>query len=362
MENKSEEIDMLEFLIFSIRKKWKNSALLFIFLGIVIFLASQLTSVLYYPVRNTQDILNLEKVGEGEKIYIDKSVTQKKLELIQLIEKEIKKEDVSEDNKKNFLEFITDLENNNIEHTARKYNKDETKQIYAFIMQNLNSINKEYNNPEEINKALNIISNNHGYQIKLQNMYITYLQAILGFTLVPIVLFMVQQEKKQSIKESLVISAYSNKKHFVNLLLTIIIPIIIFGFVVGEMINIFSYLKFILNGYNISYTSLLPKYVLFCVPSILCFSSVLIFLMYSFNSYISLIPLYLMWIIFNITPNATDIPKFIQNTLVFCRLDSLNINPVVTQIVVLRQLLICIASIGILILTYFLERSFKNEC
>jgi putative membrane protein len=341
---------MIKFLIFNIKKKWKRIPLIVLLAILMVFIFTQVGAIFHYPIKSDIDLHKLEESGEISYLYKKKTDTEIKEQLRDNIEKTI--EDTDEDyNISSLKALLKDLDYYTLDELIEKSKEDNIS--YAYLKSNIQEIKMEYKSYGDINKDLLENTNNKGYQVEFQKNYITYIQAIIAFLLIPFVIVIFEEDDRYNIRESMKITSNEYLKFFITELCTVLIPIIIFTYILGVGLNLYSYMKFHLAGYNVKYLPITTKYCLYFIPSLICFTSVLILIISKSKNYMSLIPLYLVWVIFNITPRATKLPKIFESLLVLYRLDT---NILDGNNIVFRQLFIVILSIIILMLSYYKRR------
>lgn len=342
---------MIKFLAFNIKKKWKRIPLIILLILLMVFIFTQIGEIFHYPVKSDVDLHKLEGYGENNYLYINKTDSEIKKELRNNIEKTITNNTDSTENLSSLKELLKNLDYYDLDELIEKCKKDNVS--YAYLKNTIQEIKMEYKSYNAINKDLLESTKNKGYQIEFQKNYITYIQAIIAFLLIPFVIVIFEEDDRYNIRESMKITSNEYLKFFITELCTVLIPIIIFTYILGVGLNLYSYMKFHLAGYNVKYLPITTKYCLYFIPSLICFTSVLILIISKSKNYMSLIPLYLVWVIFNITPRATKLPKIFESLLVLYRLDT---NILDGNNILFRQLFIVILSIIILMLSYYKRR------
>ncbi len=338
---------MIEFLFFNIKKKWRRIPLIILLAILMVFIFTQIGEIFHYPVKSDVDIHKLEEYGETSYLYIKKTDAEIKKQLKHNIEKTIKDDTAGDDILGGLKSLLKDLDYYDLDELIEKSKKDNVS--YAYLKNNIQEIKMEYKSYNVINNDLLENTKNKGYQIEFQKNYITYIQAIIAFLLIVFIIIIFEEDDRYNIRESMKITSSKHLKFFITELCTVLIPIIIFTYILGVCLNLYSYFKFYFEGYNIEYLPLTTKYCLYFIPTLICFTSVLIFIISKAKNFISIIPLYLVWIIFNITPRATKLPKIFESLIVLHRLDTNILNE---SNIIIRQVLIVVISIIILVLSY----------
>ncbi|MBS4455566.1 hypothetical protein [Tuanshanicoccus lijuaniae] len=338
---------MIKFLIFNIKKKWRRIPLLILLAVLMVFIFTQIGEIFHYPVNSDVDLHKLEGYGENSYLYKKKTDSEIKKELKNNIEKTISDNTNDADNLSRLKELLEDIDNYDLDELIEKSKRDNV--AYTYLINSMQEIKMEYQSYNAINKELLSNTKNKGYQVEFQKNYITYIQAIIAFLLIVFIIIIFEEDDRYNIRESMKITSNNYLKFFITELCTVLVPIIIFTYTLGVCLNVYSYFKFYVAGYDIEYLPMTTKYCLYFIPSLICFTSVLILIISRTKNYMSIIPLYLVWIIFNITPRATKLPMIFESIIVLRRLDTNILNE---DNIIIRQVFIVVISIIILILSY----------
>lgn len=347
---------MSEFLIFIIRKKWRRLPVVVLCLLIAIFILTQTNVVFHYPVKNANDLYLLEKSVERDYLYVEKTENEISYELKNRIKVVIDSGTLEPDTLIVFKAMYDDIDKYPLEDFIKKYKSD--KAAYAYLSKNKSEINMEYKTYDEVNMSLLYATQNLAYQKEFQANYLTYVQAIIGFLMIAYVILIIKDDDRYRIRESINISYYNYSKYYIVQILTLLLPLSIFVYIFGLGINLYSYLKFVLAGYNIKYLPMTGSFILYFIPTLLCFSSILILIISTFKNYLSVIPFYIIYVIFNVTPNAMNLPKVFQYFRILHRLDiKCDMD---TSHLIVKQLIVVIISIILFCISYTKQRRVLN--
>lgn len=176
--------------------------------------------------------------------------------------------------------------------------------------------------PDEANADLLEATNGYGYQLILQNKYITYLGAILSFIIVGLAYYFLSLDDKVKSRDTYSYLLGGRKRYFYHQYLAMLLPLLAIFYLLGAALNLYSYLNFSNSGLEVSYLPFIGRYLLFFVPPILLFSSVAAFIMIALKESMSFIPLYILWCVINITPEALAGGRFFHLFVFFKRLDA----------------------------------------
>lgn len=191
--------------------------------------------------------------------------------------------------------------------------------------------------PTEINENILLQTSGYGYQQDFQNKYITYGSAILGFLLIALAYFFIKTDDNIHSRDLYSHLVGGRNKYFRLQFLTLTLPLLIFFYIIGCGINLFSYFRFYNAGLSITYLPFAIKFVAFFIPNIMIFAGVSAAMMIAFEKSSQVIPVYLLWCVMNITPQATKISGVLENLFFFKRLDFTNI--IITDNVIMEQMI-----------------------
>ncbi len=138
-----------------------------------------------------------------------------------------------------------------------------------------------------------------------------------------------------------------------------LIPCIVYTYLVGVILNFYSYIRFKIFGFNIKYSFVAKPFFVSFVPTIMVCMVILIVLYNIFkDNFVGTIPLYLAWVIMNITPKAFRMPDFLYRLIVLERLDGIQSS--IYSYTTIQRIIILIVSIVMLGLSYLLRKERRS--
>ena len=338
----------MNYIIKSIRCRCKHIVIILFFLIYSGFILAQMGVVRFIPVKSEMDIKHLEQEGEDEYLYKELSDKEVATAFCEEINAVIKQENIYEKWNVVGQQALEKIESgSSVEAVLKEY---ESSTEYEWLKSRYDLAKKEYAKPEEINKRIMEENNNFGYQIDVQNNYLTYSQAILGFLLIAYVYFFMVDNQKEDIIETRKIVGSDRFKYYIYDLLVMIIPIIVYTYLFGVILNIYSYVRFKVDGFPIKYFVTTEKYGTVFLPTIIAYIAVLVLLISIFKENFGVtVPIYLAWVIMNLTPNVFKNHKLLSKITVVNRLDG--VQTIVDYDVGRRVIILILASL-ILVFSY----------
>lgn len=334
----------MDLLTFKIKKQWLRLIPIILSLISIIFIAFQLSGIFHFPLKNNSDFDFLNSNGEREYLFEKRSETELNEATINYFNNRIKAGDVKEKKVKKAIDSISEI---GVYKTLEKYKDD--KYIYSWMMAGIKQSELAPLSVEKVNAKIIKETNGYGYQKDFQNKYITYTQAIFGFLIIAYAFFFIKSDEYNNSLDIYHVSVGSKLKYYIIQIMTLILPIIVIQYILGLVMNVYTYHRFIRNGYDILYLPFTYKFVLYFVPTVLCFCAVSVFIINVFKRSTVLIPLYLIWIVFNITPQALNDNSFFKTVVVLKRLDFGNY---VHDNIIFEQFMVVLFSIFVFILAY----------
>ena len=311
----------MEYIKNSIICRCKQPFIIAFFVLYTLFILSQLKEIKYYPFEKESDMVSVGDLGDIEYIYKDLSSDDIKEIVLNDVEEKINNSATSPNTKKMLEDIKKQLEVKGIDEVKEYYEQTDH---YLLIDSLISNAKYQYKTIEDANASVMNKNFNYGYQIDVQKKFITYSQAILAFILLPYVFFFVHDNHNPQIEEARRITNTRKIKFYIYDLLVIIIPCVLYTYFLGIALNVYSFMKYKNAGYDIHYCFTYPKYLTIFIPTLLMCIAILVFLYRLFGeNFAATIPVYLAWVILNITPKAFSIPKIIYRLIVIQRLDDI---------------------------------------
>ena len=286
-------------------KKQVSSLTYMIILGIcMVFAISQLNEVFHLPVTTDEDIYALEKSGELN--YIFKPTTDKEIKekTIKFLQEQINNASIPANRVEQLNVVLTMLqeETNTLDDVIAVYKEDEF--VYPWLCVSKEQFSKRYGSVEEVNHNLQRDVGEEGYSTKLIIKYVSYMQAISAFLVFPIFLFAMLRDYQHNMFETVYVQPMSTNKYILCRYFGALLPLIVYLYILGEGLNLISISRFIGAGYKVDYTSFITYFMIYLLPTIFFFSGLVTALMLVVRKVVAVFPIYVLYVIFNITPEA----------------------------------------------------------
>ncbi|MCR4568488.1 MAG: hypothetical protein K5769_10570 [Pseudobutyrivibrio sp.] len=341
----------MEYIFNSIIHKCKHPIIIGIFALYTIIVCNQLKDVSKYPLTSKMDVYELAEMGETD--YILKDLTEKQLK--ESVKKELEKQ-ITSSNETVLSNVIAQLEEYGVEELRNKYRDSE---YYLWVDASISNAKNQYDSIDNINNRIMDTNDNLGYQVDIQKKYITYSQAVWAFILIAYIYFFINDNQKIEIIETKKIIGRNRFKYYIYDLFAMLIPCIVYTYLVGVILNFYSYIRFKIFGFNIKYSFVAKPFFVSFVPTIMVCMVILIVLYNIFkDNFVGTIPLYLAWVIMNITPKAFRMPDFLYRLIVLERLDGIQSS--IYSYTTIQRIIILIVSIVMLGLSYLLRKERRS--
>ena len=335
----------MEYIKNSIIHRCKHPFVIGIFILYTLFILAQLQEIKYYPLKEKNDIYELANLGETSYILKDFSPEVLKEIVKDNIDKQINDSNTTLNNRK-ILETIKEqLENKGLDELKKEY---EGTEIYIWIDSFIANAKNQFKSVDEINETVMAENYNYGYQIELQKKYLTYSQAIWAFLIIAYTYFFIKDNNGKEIIETKRIGINNGFKYYLYDITVMMIPCVLYVYLFGLVLNLYSFFRFKNAGYDILYKFTINRFVTSFVPTIMMCIAILMFIYRVFeNNYGIAMPLYLVWMIFNVTPTIFSAPKIINGLIVLERLDGLDTFSLSHRIIIL------VTAIVLLIISFY---------
>ena len=319
-------------LLNNIRLRYSQLKVMALLVISVIFVMSQILGVFKYPVNDDSDIAFLQSHGERDYLYKEATDEEQQVLAVEYLKNIISTENVDAEKLNTAIDVI---ETKGLSTAIELYQSDNYVSPWLNIA--VSSSKQQLLSPAEINDNILMRTSGYGYQQNFQNKYITYGSAILGFLLIALAYFFIKTDDNIHSRDLYSHLVGGKNKYFRLQFLTLTLPVLVSFYIIGCGINLFSYFRFHNAGLPITYLPFSIKFLTFFVPNIMIFAGVSAAMMIAFEKSNQVIPVYLLWCVMNITPQATRINGVFEKLFFFKRLDFTNIiitdNLIVAQVI-----------------------------
>jgi hypothetical protein len=290
----------LKLTAFEVKHQIKSITFIIVLLLFAVFIATQMRGVFHYPVYNDKDIKVLENNGELEYLFIPATEDELKSATIQYLQENIDSGSIPAERVKNFEHVIELLQSSSFDEVYTAMQEDEY--IAPWLRNSKSQFGQKIGNIEEVNHNLHAAIGTTGYGSQLYEKYVTYMQICATFLIFPIFLLLFTRDSRHNMSEILYAQPISSTKYILCRYLGALIPLLIFFYGFGIVLNLISTVRFAGAGWDISYTFFFKDFVVYIMPTVIFLSALIMFLMLLFKKAIAVFPIYIAYVIFNVTP------------------------------------------------------------
>ncbi len=294
----------LRLILFECKKQITSFTFLIILAIFTVFAVTQLNEIFHLPVKSDNDIRALEQSGERDYIYIENTDADLKSETIEHIQQKIADGTIPQDSAEEFDVVLEMLKNNNYSFKDILSAMQNNKTISTWLSACKVQFSKHIGSVDEVNSNIQSALGNTGYSPNLYVKYVTYMQAIAGFLIFPIFLLLFTRDYQHNMFEAIYVQPLSSTRYILSRYFGTLIPLIVYLYLFGLVLNLNSVSRFIGAGYEYQYTAFFPYFIIYILPTVFFLSSLITLLMLVINKAVAVFPIYIIYVIFNVTPNA----------------------------------------------------------
>jgi hypothetical protein len=269
-----------------------------------VFTITQLIEIFHMPVNSESDIRALDRSGEREYIFISNSDAELKNKSLVFLQQKISEGTISEEAASDFdavLEMLLD-DSYTFDDIFSTMKNDEF--VFPWLSACKAQFGERFGTVEEVNNNLQNGLGAKGYSPNLFIKYVTYMQAIAALLIFPIFLLLFTRDYKYNMYEIVYAQPLSPTKYILSRYLGAFLPLVAYLYLLGLVLNLISVSRFISAGYEISYTPFITYFVIYLLPTIFFLSCLIMLLMLLINKAVAVFPIYIIYIVFNITPDV----------------------------------------------------------
>jgi hypothetical protein len=176
--------------------------------------------------------------------------------------------------------------------------------VYPWLMVCKAQFSQRVGNVEDVNEIISHSLGNAGYSKILYERYVTYIQIISGFLIFPLFLFLLTRDYRHSMYEIVYAQPLRSSKYILLRYWGVLIPLMIYLYVFGLILNMMSAARFMAMGYAYQYMVFFPYFVVYLFPTIFFLSAVLMLLMLTTKRIAAVFPVYIAFVLVNVTPGV----------------------------------------------------------
>lgn len=299
-----EKVSAFKLIKFECKKQITSFTFLIILLLFTIFAITQLTEVFHMPVNSESDIQALLQSGERDYIFVANPDAVLKNSTIEFLQQRISEGTILEENSDAFdpvFKMLLD-DSYTFDDVFSAMKDDEF--VFPWLGACKSQFGERLGTVDEVNGNMQEALRSKGYSPNLYAKYVTYMQAIAAFLIFPLFLLLLTRDYRHNMYEVIYSQPLSHAKYILCRYLGIFLPLIAYLYLFGLLLNLISVSRFVGAGYEFSYTPFITYFAVYLLPTIFFLSSLIMVLMLLINKTVAVFPIYIIYILFNITPDV----------------------------------------------------------
>lgn len=295
-------MNAIKLIWFESKKQITSFPFIIILVLLTVFSFTQMSEVFHIPVNSESDIQALDRAGERDFIAVSNTDEELKEKTIQYLEQMISAGTISDENAKIFEPVLALLKDDNYTFDDICLAMKDNSYISPWLMASKSQFGNRLGTVDEVNSNIQAKLGTKGYSPIVIEKYITYVQGISAILIFPLFLLLLIRDYRSNMYEVVYVQPLSPTKYILNRYLGIFIPFMLYLYLFGVILNLISVFHFIGAGYNVLYTPFISYFVIYILPTIFFFSSLIMLLMLLIRKVVAVFPIYILYTIFNMTP------------------------------------------------------------
>ncbi|AEE91074.1 conserved membrane protein of unknown function [Tepidanaerobacter acetatoxydans Re1] len=289
---------------FECKTQIRNMTFLIILAIFSVFAVSQLTEIFHMPVKSEQDIQALEQSGDRDYIFVKNSEADLASNAVQFLKERIEDGSIPQNLAPQFDKVFKMLKNgiHSFDDVLSEMQNNET--VSPWLLACKAQFGQRFGSVQEVNQMILSDLGNTGYSPKLYEKYVTYIQIIASLIIFPLFLFLFTRDYRHGMYEIVYMQPINSSKYLILRYLGAFIPLMLYLYGLGVILNLISAARFATMGYTYEYTLFLPYFMTYIFPTIFFLSSLLTVLILLIKKVTAVFPLYIIFVILNVTPNV----------------------------------------------------------
>lgn len=312
-------MQILNLIMFEFKKQVKSIVFIIVAVIFVGFTISQTIEVFHYPVKTEKDIEVLENIGERDYLYVKDSETEFAKAVIENLKDNFESDEIDVEEKLEIENVISSLKNNGFEYTYEVYKADDY--IEPWLRAGKVQFEYKLGTVEQVNANMKQALGEYGYLKVLHNKYVTYVQICATFSIFPIFLFMLTRDFNSKTTEVLYSKPMDSSLYLICKYIASLILVSVLFYGLGVLLSFISIYKFKLEGWNLRYSFFIKDFMIFIFPTIFYLSAFIVFLGMILRKTSAMLPIYVIYVIYNVTPKAFGNKYFSVFSRAVLRLD-----------------------------------------
>lgn len=352
----------LRLIVFEMNKQITSLNFIIITLIFVIFSLMQMGEIFHYPVKNDKDIIYLKERGGDVRdcLYIKSSPQELKNNSINYLTQIIEKNQMEENDANIFRNLILQMEKENLSFDeAYETLSKENSALIPWLDACKNQFGEKVGTVDEVNNNIKTILVNEGYNTIFSEKYVTYIQLISAFLILPLFLGLITKDINCNISEIVYVQPISSVKYLLSKYIGCLISLLTMLYVLGGSMNFYLAHKFKISGWKGNYNGFLGYYIIFVVPLVIFLSSFIVFLVLLLRKTIAVFPVYILYIIFNAT-QGVFLGHNTSNEIYKCIIRLISENPD-TNFIIFNRIFYLILSVIFIICSCILYKNSRKN-
>lgn len=312
----------IRLIAFECRKQSSSLTFLLILAIVSIFAVSQFTEVFHIPVKSEQDIQALAQSGDRDYILVDNSEVELVSKSVIFLQSRLKNHSIPRNMETELNDLITLLEDDTHSFDDVMLLTQENEALYPWLLACKAQFGQRVGSVEEANQLVQSSLGNTGYSPILYKNYVTYMQIITALIMFPLFIFVCIRDYRHGMYEIVYAQPLKPNKYIISRYFGAFIPLTLYLYLLGLLLNLISTSRFINAGYAYQYTAFFPAFALYLLPCMFFFSALLMLLMLLVKKVVAVFPLYVIFVLLNVTPGVFGASSdFVRTISPIIRLD-----------------------------------------
>lgn len=312
-------MQILNLITFELKKQVKSTVFIVVAVLFVGFTISQTIEVFHYPIKTEKDVEVLANIGERDYLYVKASETEFVTAVIENLKSNFDSGEMNVEEKLEIENVISSLKNNGFEHTYEVYKADDY--IEPWLRAGKVQFEYKLGTVEQVNANMKQALGAYGYLNVLHSKYVNYVQICAAFVIFPIFLLMLTRDFNSKTTEVLYSKPMDSSLYLICRYIASLILFSLLFYGLGVLLSFISIYKFKLEGWNLRYSFFIKDFMIFIFPTIFYLSAFIVFLGMILRKTSAMLPIYVIYVIYNVTPKAFGNKYFSVFSRAVLRLD-----------------------------------------
>lgn len=269
-----------------------------------VFAVSQLTEVFHMPVKSEHDIQALDKSGERDYIFLKSTEDEMRTLSAQFLKQRIEDGSIPQNVVAEFDKVFEMLKSGTQSFDDVLSRMQGNKTVSPWLLACKAQFGQKLGNVQAVNQMILSGLGNAAYSPKLYEKYATYIQIIASLIIFPLFLFLFSRDYRHGMYEIVYSQPINSNKYLIVRYLGGFLPLMLYLYGLGFILNLISAARFATMGYAYKYTLFFPYFMTYIFPTVFFFSTFLMVLMLLIKKITAVFPLYIIFVILNVSPNV----------------------------------------------------------